>query len=393
MTALRRLAVVGLCSCALAAWGGEPKEIVVTGETALGGDKAQARDKAIQAALRAAVEQACGTLVAAETQVRNSQLVSDRILTKASGYVSGYDVVSEKEEKGVVSVTVKAKVGTDKLADDLAAIGLTLARKGMPRIAVLVSEQAIDDQSPKSWWAKDAGKPGAVSLELGLFENGLAGAWTPEGFTFVDHATLGGALAKSGALSSQLTDKEVQAIGEVTDADVVVLGKAIALPSSFEVAGVKKGGCTATIAVAAKNADTRDTLASAESTQTLAHPVAASCGVEVLKRATEAVAKDLKAKLLAAWQQQLAGGGTVTVLVKGADLGTLKQLKANLGTLVRGVKAVDQKRFDKGVGELAVRGELSAEALGDELDGKKVKKQTIKVTSVTANKLELELVK
>ncbi|MBS1153344.1 MAG: hypothetical protein H6Q89_5042, partial [Myxococcaceae bacterium] len=116
------LLVLLAASLALAA---EPTVITkeATGQAAVAkGGEQKAYDEAVKLALRSAVEQASGVLVTADTVTLNSQLVRDQVYARASGYVKKFDVVSKKVEKGVVTVVIKADVGTAELDKDLEAV-------------------------------------------------------------------------------------------------------------------------------------------------------------------------------------------------------------------------------------------------------------------------------
>jgi len=81
------------------------KEVMVEGVSAIeGGRKDIARDHAIKDALRKAVEQAVGTLISSETVAENYEVLSDRIYSKAEGYVAEYKVLREKEEGDLYSL-------------------------------------------------------------------------------------------------------------------------------------------------------------------------------------------------------------------------------------------------------------------------------------------------
>ena len=133
MTSRLPLLLLAVASVALAQPAPAEQVVEVEGDAAIvGGNTLGAKDKAIEVALRRAVEQACGTLVSSTSLVEKSQLVEDRIYTQAKGYVSKYELLpGGGEAKGVYTVKVKATVGTGKLSDALGAIGLTLARKGL----------------------------------------------------------------------------------------------------------------------------------------------------------------------------------------------------------------------------------------------------------------------
>src|SRR5262245_65731538 len=109
MKILCLLSVLFLC-LALPLFAQDSKQITAEGVASVGNDPAAARDKAIEDALRRAVEQAVGTIVESETAVENYQLLSDKIYSHSSGYVKDYKVVSEKTEGGLVRVTVAANV-------------------------------------------------------------------------------------------------------------------------------------------------------------------------------------------------------------------------------------------------------------------------------------------
>lgn len=102
----------------------EVKQVVSTGQSDLAIGLGRAREQAIAQATRLAVEQAMGVYVLSETLVENMALVSDKVLTQSSGYVSGYKVLSESKENGLYSVKIEATVSVEPLVDQLAALGL-----------------------------------------------------------------------------------------------------------------------------------------------------------------------------------------------------------------------------------------------------------------------------
>jgi|CXWL01.1.fsa_nt_gi hypothetical protein len=398
---MRSTLAVLLASLSFSAQAAEPTAVEATGEAAVEKNRPLARDRAIEDALRRAVEQVCGTLVMSSSEVKNSQLVHDKILTQAKGYVAGYDVLSEKEEKGVLRITVRAKVGTDKLSNDLATIGLTLVRKGMPRLAVLIAEQRIDEVKPAAWWGQggDNKAASAMKLDQRLVENALIDAWNKVGFSFVDMEALSGKVKAAGVVSTTLTADQVREIGNLTDADVIIVGTAVATKQRdvAELVGDKQGDtkqvtCAATISARALNADSGEILATADASKNTFHLDALTCGREALLAASKDFAASLQAKIMEKWGKELGGTGRVRLRVKGLDsLGTLNELKALMLSKVRGVKGIDQKRFDKGSADLDVRLEGPADALASALEAKPVRKLIINVVSVTANTIDIEL--
>ena len=54
------------------------------------GEEKQARDAALRDAMKKAIEQGVGSMLESETEVKNFQLLSDRILSKSKGVIKNY---------------------------------------------------------------------------------------------------------------------------------------------------------------------------------------------------------------------------------------------------------------------------------------------------------------
>jgi len=388
---------------------GEALEVEATGEAAIvGGNRALARDRATEDALRRAVEQAVGTLVASETEVRSSQLVRDRILTRSKGYVQGYEVTGTREEAGALQVTVKARVGTDALEADLEAIGVTLARKGLPRIALLIAEQRIDEIKPAAWWGDQGGHgaaAGGLKLDQRVSENVFMAQWQPKGFTFIDMDALAGVVRQAGVVTADLNAEQLREIKNLSGCDVVITGSVVAT-KEHDVAGMAEtlgagliskvtgATCTATLSVRAINADNGEVLATEETNARSYDKSPLACGRKATEEATRELAKLLEGKLLATWTRQLDQGSRITIKASGVDtLGVLNGLVAFLKAEVRGVKDVQQRRFGGGTADLDATVQGGAQAFATELEEKVVKGRRIEVTGMSANTIELRLVK
>ena len=92
--------------------------VVVSG---VGRDSAEANKNA----LRAAVEQAVGSIIDTETLVKNEEVISDKILSFSAGYVKSYKQLGEpKTENGLVSVRISAEVKRNELDSQLRSAGV-----------------------------------------------------------------------------------------------------------------------------------------------------------------------------------------------------------------------------------------------------------------------------
>jgi len=63
-----------------------------------------ARDKAIENALRSAVEEKIGVMIKSYTEVENYELKMDQILSESKGFVNSYRIVSEGREGNTYKV-------------------------------------------------------------------------------------------------------------------------------------------------------------------------------------------------------------------------------------------------------------------------------------------------
>jgi hypothetical protein len=68
-----------------------------------------AREKALDGALRSAVEKVVGVMVTSSSEVENFQLKLDRILSESKGFISNYKIISEKRQGDQFEVTVEAE--------------------------------------------------------------------------------------------------------------------------------------------------------------------------------------------------------------------------------------------------------------------------------------------
>jgi hypothetical protein len=403
------LAVTCLTSAALAA-GADTKEVTATGQAAVvAGNTLGAKDKATEDALRNAVQQACGVFVDSSTLVEKSQLVDDKILTHAKGYVSKFDVVASDVSKGVATVTVKAVVGTNQLEADLASIGLTLQRKGMPRLAVLVVEQRVDQDKPVAWWQGQGG--GKVDLKEGkildqkIVENTLLSEWLKAGFTFVDPEAIRSGAAVAGAQQEPTASFERKLGESLKDCDVVVMGQAFAKKSddlknvlegvSQDAKSSTRVSCTATVSLRALNADSgMELLAAAEETAMANHLDVLGCGRDALVKAASAASARLQKDLLAKWNGQLANGNKVRVVVKGIDsVKSFSALKTAFANQLRGAKVTNSPRLKDGVADFDLVLTSSVEDAAGQMETWKLGAQKLKVKSMTNNAVEAEVSK
>jgi hypothetical protein len=113
------------------------------------GRKAVGREKALNEAKRAAVEKAAGVRITSSSEVRDFMAVRDQVLSRASGYLQGYEILKEGPTSfGTYEVTIRADVQAEGLAGDVARFQRMLSLQKSPRIAVTVREGVAPECRP-----------------------------------------------------------------------------------------------------------------------------------------------------------------------------------------------------------------------------------------------------
>jgi len=112
-----------------------------------------------------------------------------------------------------------------------------------------------------------------------------------------------------------------------------------------------------------------------------------------LQKATKKAAQELKDKIVNAWQQDVYSSAQVQLQVTNiASFSQLNTFKNNLQYYVRGVQAVNQRFFEQGTAlfDIDIRG--NAEQLASELEAKEIEGLRVRVTSLTANKVTVQII-
>lgn len=348
-------------------------------------DKAMARDRALDDAKRKAVEQVAGTQVSAESISENFQLVSDRIYSRASGFVKSYQVLTEHEEEGVYKVEISAQVDSSAIADDLALIFKT-----KPRVIVMVAEQNIGSKGFSYWW----GSSGYVA-DLQLTQNTLIESWQPKGFKFVDAALLAGKLKKKAAMNKpDVSDDNAVTIGQDADADVAIVGRVLVSDAGPVMDGLKMHSFQAVGTMRVLNIDTGEIIAVSDERAAATHVDANVGGRNAIKKLAGKLAAKLEAKILTKWTAEAASSREIELAVTGVK--RTKQAKAIVKAIqgkVRGVESVAQRRLRKGKAKFTVKVRARASDLAEDLENLSLDGFKLEVETVTRARIVARVTK
>ena len=99
-----------------------------------------AREKALDEAKRAAIEQAIGTHIRSTSIVENFQLVQDQIFSQSSGYLKNLKILKEKKTSfGTYEITIEAEVEVSALVNDIERFQNILSLQKNPRVFIQIN--------------------------------------------------------------------------------------------------------------------------------------------------------------------------------------------------------------------------------------------------------------
>lgn len=348
----------------------------------VGGNAVSARAKAIDDALRKAVEQAVGTIISSGTMTRNYTLVHDKILAKTAGFIERYTIVSEDREGDLYRVTIQAEVGRTNLMDDLSALGLLHALKEKPKVMVI-----IDEKMGLMYGAEAAER-------VGLAESAIMEKLINAGFNVVDPSTVRANISRDRELRMLEGDARASAAeGLKYEAQVVITGKAFS-KNAGNVRGSGMLSIQATIQARVIRTDTAKVIASRNASAAQVHIDELRGGALAIKEASETLADDLIADITKQWSGEVYGSSQeITVMISGLkSYNHLAAIKRVLENEIQGVKAVNQRSFTGGVAELSLDYGGKSEHVAEELANRKFPGFRLDPTNVTPNRVDLKSV-
>ena len=344
-----------------------------------------ARDAALEDAQKRAVEQAIGILIDSQTQVENYQLISDKILSQTKGYISRYNVTGETQEGSLLRVRVTAEVSLGKLNDDLSAIGVLLGQMHKPRTMIMIAEQNIGHEW-YAWWLGYHGE----QTDIGVVENTFMDVFTQKGFEFIDHATAAKEIRVTSAYKTQdLSVEQARTLGNQADAEVVIVGKALAKLYGDIGGGMKS--VQADISAKAVRTDTGQVIATATAHAAAVHITDTTAGIEALKKASNQAAEQMMEKILAVYSQEAGGTRPISITITGLNKTQFVKFKDALRNQVRGIKDLHERSFNGTTARISVDSKVSAQTLSDDLLLRDFGTFTVEVVSSTPNSLELKV--
>lgn len=326
------------------------------------GAKNKAREDAKRSVMREALEKALGAYVTGITEMKDFEVVKDKVFSQSQGIVKRMDILREWEDSdGVLHLSAVCDVAEAALDGVLGPA--VIDALGNPRIMVLLDERIGDKPSFLST---------AESEVLRVFEKA--------GYLLVDPTQAGTLKDIDLAAARSANDPEkLREIARDFQADVLIYGKAYASAyADQKISGVRIYGVRSTVQLKAVLSASAYQLGSDTYEEKQKGTSLEDGAVKGLKPGASRAGKSLVNKIAYALISGSAGGipgRTVKIKLTGVAFKEAKALKEELSG-IEGVTGVYQRQFRKGELELDVVSDKTAEDLasilsdrGCEIDG------------------------
>ena len=384
------VAVLGLSGGVQVA-AGQPTEKRIKATGVAEGTGLQAKDEALLDAKSQAVMRACGTFIDASTLVENFQLINERILTHATGYITECKVEREWVEEGMSHCTILATVQVARLQDDWAQFRQLKEHLGNPRCLIVIAQD------------RDATND-LVEPELGgAFEARLKNLFLKQDVPVVDQD-----------VSDWMRERDVQlanlkdnitglaAYAARLDADLLIYGEARAIPKgSAPVPNTQnmtsyRFELSATLKVV--QADTARTLA------TDAYPrgrvykrgsTGAACPDEAFRELADKVAEELLRDIEDAWRKQATSYSSIVVFFEGCShsdwVDKLEPALREFRGVRLGAKGVQKRSLVSNVLEVEIYWRFDLDNLEKKIAGLELPGMTFEITESLTNRLRVKV--
>ncbi len=332
------------------------------------------RDKAIEDALRNAVEQATGSLIENETLVENYQLLSDKIYSQSKGYVQSYEVMDEKAEEGLYRVTIQATVASGELKNDLRALNILMRQVRKPRVMVLFEEILSQDVN--------SGR---------LAEDAVSKVLLERGFKLVDADVVRRNLGREGVRGLLAGDERVAAvIGDKYGAEMLLIGTAQATTSEVTIGDIRINSNQAVVSAKLVRADTGEVKVS-ETRQAAKPHVNSLTGKQMaIAEASEYLANDMIDRMIEIFQEQVYNIANVNLTIYGLQgYAHLQEVIQLISDNVRGIKEIYQRNYTMGTADLEVELTGSTQSLAADLTNRTFGNHKFDIKESTHNQLQV----
>lgn len=342
------------------------------------------KKEALLAAKRSAVEKGIGTIISAETEVKNFMLNKDTIVSKTMGSVKDVTIIKENNTPGgLVKLEIQAIVSSESISRDLHALGILMESMDKPRIMVVVNEIFENKRTH-------------------LCENSLLESFNKKNFYVVDPATIVSSMKKDETLITKVTSGDKASavqIGADNGAEVIIIGN---VTTSFEKSLYDMYSGQVDISMQAILCSNGDVISSRKSHAAAVHILKKTAMLNAIKQATNKIIGDKqKGKLstslfddiIGTWQDMQNNGIPINITVKNVNSFKIaKAVKMYFEHIDNNMVDVIQRGWDKFYFRLDVLYKGRPEVLAEKIDGHTISNsKRLVVSKLSSGSLTLDL--
>lgn len=345
-----------------------------------------AKNQAISDGLVAAMEKVLSDFLPVESLVQNFQLLNETFYEHTDQFVQNYRVLTEAMSGNAYRVIVQATISVDQVQTQLAAAGIMLGKKAMPRILFFIAEQNPAGSLTKRWWKEDA------DIDKNASEIGMARAMRDAGLLTVDPGDIIQYI-KYEDIRLKVDPDQLEAIdlGARFHADIVIVGKAT-VDIASNIMGAQIKSFKGTVAVSAYRTDTGEEIASTTQTAIAVNADAITGGRDALSSAGALAGDKLSSQIINAWRPEIKKLIMVEIIVEGTDHLANFVVFRNVLTDIPGVNNIQLREMKADEAIIGVNFRGGTKELADELMLKNYESFGINIYEISQNSLHIALV-
>ncbi len=334
---------------------------------------------AIRKAQRAAVEEAVGVFIRAETEVSNFVLKKDKILSRTQGYITHYTLLKEELTNKQFSVYIRSTVSLDKIKDDLIAMKILLENLENPKLMVLIEEDYLGMSRP----------------QMRIAETEINARLAAKGFELVDMVQLEKIASQNKARQALAGNiAAASSLGLSFGAQYVIIGKAVVQDVGEAYAGSGLKSIQSSIQLKVIQSQSGRLLGSVVKNGVAAHISSLTGATLSLKDAVQKALDDyLVDAITESFQDYLNNGTPLKLHITGVNAFRLyQQIKAEIES-IEPVVTSKKEGWNKtgGILILDLRFKGTSEELAERLDGRRLGDKNIEVVDFAPDRVDCHL--
>lgn len=349
-------------------------------------DSANARKEAIENSLVSAVENVALGLIPRESLHQTFQSFNESLYGQTGKFIQGYKVLAEYKIKDAYRVIVEANVSITGLTKLMSDARIMSGGKSLPKILVLISEQNLEDTSPKYWWGKKPvlGEIFSVSAFIETMRS--------KGLPVPDHPSIAQNMSIDDRYDKpDLDNEEAVDIGLRFKADIVIVGKTIIEPGQT-VLGKNIRSFKGIVSARAIRTDTGVEIANISQDAVTANADETVGARKALSAAGSIAGETLASQIIDAWQKKDEQTNIIGIVVEGTDNLTNFEKFIRIINKISGVKNLQIKELKANETVISVEFKGNAKTLADALMLKSYELVDINIYEVSKNHLKVELI-